>query len=91
MAGTRGVQATRLGNIVEAYPPGGEAQVGFWADVVYEGARVERTVDSGGNGTTTPSARTSGAASGSPTRRSAPSHHAGTAVEETAAPLGEGQ
>jgi YD repeat-containing protein len=46
--GTRPVQANDLGNAVEAYPLGGTAEVGLWADVVYEEARVERRVDSSG-------------------------------------------
>ena len=36
------------GNVVEAYPPGGTAEVGLWADVVYEEARVTRSVDGSG-------------------------------------------
>jgi RHS repeat-associated protein len=46
--GTRPVQANLLGNVIEAYPPGGTAEVGIWADVVYEEARVERNVDGEG-------------------------------------------
>ena len=38
----------RAGNLVEAYSPGASAEVGLWADVVYEEARLERSVDSGG-------------------------------------------
>lgn len=39
--GVRGVQTNVLGNAVEAYPPGTQATVGMWADVLYEGARAE--------------------------------------------------
>ena len=46
--GTRPVMANLQGNVVEAYPPGGAAEVGVWADVVYEEARVTRTVDGQG-------------------------------------------
>jgi RHS repeat-associated protein len=45
--GTRPVQSNLQGNLVEAYPPGATAEVGLWADVVYEQARVERRVDGG--------------------------------------------
>ena len=46
--GTRPVTVNAPGNLVEAYPPGASAEVGLWADVVYEEARVERSVDAGG-------------------------------------------
>ena len=46
--GTRPVFSNLQGNVVEAYPPGGGAEVGLWADVVYEEARVTRTVDADG-------------------------------------------
>jgi RHS repeat-associated protein len=46
--GTRPVLVNAQGNLVEAYPPGDTAEAGFWADVVYEEARVERRVGAGG-------------------------------------------
>jgi hypothetical protein len=42
------VVASLQGNVVEAYPPGAGAEVGLWADVVYEEAEVSRTVDDQG-------------------------------------------
>jgi RHS repeat-associated protein len=46
--GTRPVMANLQGNVVEAYPPGGVAEVGLWADVLWEEADVTRTVDAQG-------------------------------------------
>ncbi|HVR71820.1 MAG TPA: transglutaminase domain-containing protein, partial [Vicinamibacteria bacterium] len=39
-AGTRAVLVNTLGNLVEAYPPGGAATAGLWTDVVYERERI---------------------------------------------------
>jgi RHS repeat-associated protein len=47
--GTRATQSNLLGNMIEAYPPGGTAEVGLWADVVYEEATVKKTVDGEGH------------------------------------------
>ena len=46
--GSRPIQANLRGDFIEAYPPGGTAEAGFWADVFYEEARVERTVEKSG-------------------------------------------
>jgi RHS repeat-associated protein len=46
--GTRPKTANFLGSFIEAYPVGGTAEVGVWADVVYEEAKVTRTVDAAG-------------------------------------------
>jgi hypothetical protein len=39
-AGARSVLVNTLGNLVEAYPPGGTATAGFWTDVIYEQERI---------------------------------------------------
>ena len=70
--GTRPVMANLQGNVVEAYPPGSAAEVGVWADVLYEEA--ERHADRGRRraaSTSGPSAPTCGSVSGSPTPTSA--------------------
>ena len=46
--GTRPVMANLQGNVVEAYAPGETAEVGAWADVLWEEAAVTRTVDAQG-------------------------------------------
>lgn len=46
--GTRATRTDLLGNMVEAHAPGAPADVGLWADVVYEEAEVERVVDGEG-------------------------------------------
>lgn len=47
--GMRPFRANALGNIVEAYPLGGEASVLFWADEISEIERVERQFDEKGH------------------------------------------
>jgi hypothetical protein len=47
--GTRPVQANAQGNLVEAYPPSATAEVGLWADYVWEEAQVDRSVDGQGH------------------------------------------
>jgi RHS repeat-associated protein len=47
-AGARYMMANALGNMVEAYPPEGEATLGFWAHTVYEKERIVPRVDDEG-------------------------------------------
>ena len=70
--GTRPVTANLQGNMIEAYPPGGSAEVGLWADVVC-GRRPRSRGRSTPRAASTSArrARTCGAATGSPTRHSA--------------------
>ncbi len=46
--GTRAVGVNFLGNMIEAYAPGGQAQIGLWAEEVSEGTTLVKTVDSNG-------------------------------------------